>query len=141
MDGWMDRKKIDGWLDKINRWIVESIEKNRSIDLNKWMVGWMGGKKRCIEKNRMAGLTEKEKCAWLVGSGERWMVGWIVKKDGWSDGQDFFYRWVDNMDGGMDRKIRCMIGWKYKMEGWMIRKKQRNGSDGQKRKKNSLMVG
>ena len=86
MVGWMDREKIDGWLDKINRWMVESIEKNRWIDLKKWMVGWMGGKKRCIEKNRMAGLTEKLKCGWLVGSWERWMVGWIVKKDGWSDG-------------------------------------------------------
>ena len=40
MDGWLDRKKIDGWLVgwiEKNRWI-----KNGRLDgCKKWMVGWI----------------------------------------------------------------------------------------------------
>ena len=39
MSGWMDRKeideKIDGWMNRNDRWMVGCIEKNR----------WMGGRK------------------------------------------------------------------------------------------------
>ena len=37
----------------------------------------------------MAGLTDEKNVDSWLGRGERWMVGWIVKKDGWMDGQDF----------------------------------------------------
>ena len=55
----MDRKKIDGQIEKRD--------------------GWLDGWKKNVQKNRMAGLTEEEKCGWLVGSGR--------KMDGWMDGQ------------------------------------------------------
>ena len=62
MDGWMDRKKIDEWLEgRKNRWIVGWMEGYTIIYifLNRWMVGrkdnnmknidgWLDGQKKNI---------------------------------------------------------------------------------------------
>ena len=63
------QKKMDGWMDKKNRWMVDWIEK--MFEKNRWMVG-QTGKNRRIE-------------GWLEGYGQEKMNdGWMdIKKDGW----------------------------------------------------------
>ena len=50
------QKKMDGWMDKKNRWMVDWIEK--MFEKNRWMVGQTG------KNRRMVGGIEK----WMAGS-------------------------------------------------------------------------
>ena len=90
------------------------MDRKKQMDrFKKWMVGWMDGKKM-YRKNRMAGLTEEEKCGWLVGSGGM--------MDGWMDCKKRMVGWMDRIFLMMGRQHGWLNGQENKMGGWMEKK-------------------
>ena len=96
MVGWIEKKQMNGWKDKKNRWIVGWMEGYTIIYIffnrcmvgrktklfKKQMVGWMDRRKKQIDTKMEDWMDRK---IWMVGwikidEKSRWMVGWIEQK-------------------------------------------------------------